>query len=57
MYKADLKYSNFHSNYLMDMKKKSLSMWSDFFVSFLFFFLQTSKMSINRHIYLCYNAC
>lgn len=47
IYKADLKYSNFHSNYWQTGGKKV-----PFKVKQFFFFLQTSKISINRHFYL-----
>lgn len=49
MYKADLKYYN-HSKYY-GQKKSPFSSESNFFF-LLFFFLQTSKISINRHSYV-----
>lgn len=43
MYKADLKYSNVHSNYWQAGKKVPFQVKQ---------FLQTSKISIKRHSYL-----
>lgn len=56
MYKADLKYSNFHSNHWLDKKKKQVPFKVFFFVCRppfkFFYFLQTFKISINRWPYL-----
>lgn len=47
MYKADLKYPNFHSNYWQRGKKVPFKV-----KLFFCLFLQTSKISMNRHFYL-----